>query len=72
MFNGKRLTEFKHLCVLCCRTKSVFDAKMLRVSVSVDFRLPPSLCTMFNVLVGARKRCPKLCMLACTQEVNCL
>ncbi|XP_030586800.1 calcium-dependent secretion activator 2 isoform X3 [Archocentrus centrarchus] len=50
------------------RTKSAFDAKMQKVSKSTDFRLPLSVCTMFNVLIGAKKQCPKLCVLNCSQE----
>uniref|UniRef100_A0A4W6DRX0 Calcium dependent secretion activator 2 n=1 Tax=Lates calcarifer TaxID=8187 RepID=A0A4W6DRX0_LATCA len=43
------------------RTKSAFDAKMQKASKSTDFRVPLSVCTMFNVLMDAKKQCSKLC-----------
>ncbi|XP_061578202.1 calcium-dependent secretion activator 2 isoform X2 [Cololabis saira] len=50
------------------RTKSAFDAKMQKVSKSTDLRVPLSVCTMFNVLMDAKKQCSKLCALDCDQE----
>ncbi|KAM6937605.1 calcium-dependent secretion activator 2 isoform 1-T1 [Xenentodon cancila] len=50
------------------RTKSAFDGRMQKVSKSTDFRVPLSVCTMFNVLMDARKQCSKLCALDCSQE----
>ncbi|XP_029953104.1 calcium-dependent secretion activator 2 isoform X1 [Salarias fasciatus] len=50
------------------RTKSAFDAKMQKASKSTDFRVPPSVCTMFNVLVDAKKQSSKLCVLDSSQE----
>ncbi|MED6275174.1 Calcium-dependent secretion activator 2, partial [Characodon lateralis] len=52
------------------RTKSAFDAKMQKVSKSTEFRVPRSVCTMFNMLLDAKKQCSKLCVLDCNQEVN--
>ncbi|XP_035013443.1 calcium-dependent secretion activator 2 isoform X1 [Hippoglossus stenolepis] len=50
------------------RTKSAFDAKMQKASKSTDFRVPLSVCTMFNVLMDAKKQCSKLCVLDTGQE----
>ncbi|KAM4733969.1 calcium-dependent secretion activator 2 isoform 1-T1 [Anableps anableps] len=50
------------------RTKSAFDAKMAKTSRSTEFRVPLSVCTMFNVLLDAKKQCSKLCVLDCNQE----
>ncbi|XP_041852714.1 calcium-dependent secretion activator 2 isoform X2 [Melanotaenia boesemani] len=50
------------------RTKSAFDAKIQKASKSTDFRVPLSVCTMFNVLMDARKQCSKLCVLDGGQE----
>uniref|UniRef100_A0A8C6MCW0 Calcium dependent secretion activator 2 n=1 Tax=Nothobranchius furzeri TaxID=105023 RepID=A0A8C6MCW0_NOTFU len=47
-----------------------FDAKMQKASESTDFRVPLSVCTMFNILMDAKKQCSKLCVLDCSQEVN--
>ncbi|KAI2648298.1 Calcium-dependent secretion activator 2 [Labeo rohita] len=45
------------------RTKAAFDAKMQKSCKSTDFRVPLSVCTMFNVLMDAKKQCSKLCVL---------
>uniref|UniRef100_A0A8C6WII8 Calcium dependent secretion activator 2 n=1 Tax=Neogobius melanostomus TaxID=47308 RepID=A0A8C6WII8_9GOBI len=50
------------------RTKSAFDSKMQKSSKSTDFRVPLSVCTMFNVLMDAKKQCSKLCVLDTGQE----
>ncbi|XP_054602490.1 calcium-dependent secretion activator 2 isoform X2 [Nothobranchius furzeri] len=50
------------------RTKVSFDAKMQKASESTDFRVPLSVCTMFNILMDAKKQCSKLCVLDCSQE----
>ncbi|XP_013881314.1 calcium-dependent secretion activator 2 isoform X4 [Austrofundulus limnaeus] len=50
------------------RTKSAFDAKMQKASKSTEFRVPLSVCTMFNILMDAKKQCSKLCVLDCSQE----
>ncbi|XP_051807505.1 calcium-dependent secretion activator 2 isoform X2 [Acanthochromis polyacanthus] len=52
------------------RTKSAFDAKMQKASKSTDFRVPLSVCTMFNVLMDAKKQCSKLCVLDSGQEID--
>uniref|UniRef100_A0A4W4GNC3 Calcium dependent secretion activator 2 n=1 Tax=Electrophorus electricus TaxID=8005 RepID=A0A4W4GNC3_ELEEL len=52
------------------RTKAAFDSKMQK-SKSTDFRVPLSICTMFNVLMDAKKQCSKLCLLDQDQEVSC-
>uniref|UniRef100_A0A096LZV4 Calcium dependent secretion activator 2 n=1 Tax=Poecilia formosa TaxID=48698 RepID=A0A096LZV4_POEFO len=50
------------------RTKSAFEAKMAKTSRSTEFRVPLSVCTMFNVLLDAKKQSSKLCVLDCNQE----
>lgn len=52
-----------------CRTKAAFDAKMQKSSKSTDFRVPLSICTMFNILMDAKKQYSKLCILDQGQEV---
>ncbi|XP_073687744.1 calcium-dependent secretion activator 2 [Garra rufa] len=52
------------------RTKTAFDAKMQKSCRSTDFRVPLSVCTMFNVLMDAKKQCSKLCVLDQGQEVE--
>uniref|UniRef100_A0AAR2J0B8 MHD1 domain-containing protein n=1 Tax=Pygocentrus nattereri TaxID=42514 RepID=A0AAR2J0B8_PYGNA len=50
------------------RTKAAFDSKMQKSSKSTDFRVPLSVCTMFNVLMDAKKQCSKLCVIDQGQE----
>ncbi|KAM9854204.1 calcium-dependent secretion activator 2 [Aulostomus maculatus] len=50
------------------RTKSAFEAKMQKASKSTEFRVPLSVCTMFNLLMDAKKQCTKLCVLDTGQE----
>uniref|UniRef100_A0A3Q3ECZ7 Ca++-dependent secretion activator 2 n=1 Tax=Labrus bergylta TaxID=56723 RepID=A0A3Q3ECZ7_9LABR len=50
------------------RTKTSFDSKMQKANKSTDFRVPLSVCTMFNVLMDAKKQCSKLCVLDTGQE----
>ncbi|XP_056596322.1 calcium-dependent secretion activator 2 isoform X10 [Triplophysa dalaica] len=50
------------------RTKAAFDCKIQKSSRSTDFRVPLSVCTMFNVLMDAKKQCSKLCVLDQGQE----
>uniref|UniRef100_A0A8C7UP76 Calcium dependent secretion activator 2 n=1 Tax=Oncorhynchus mykiss TaxID=8022 RepID=A0A8C7UP76_ONCMY len=52
------------------RTKAAFDSKMQKASKSTDFRVPLSVCTMFNVLIEAKKQCSKLCVLDSGLEVR--
>ncbi|XP_056596321.1 calcium-dependent secretion activator 2 isoform X9 [Triplophysa dalaica] len=52
------------------RTKAAFDCKIQKSSRSTDFRVPLSVCTMFNVLMDAKKQCSKLCVLDQGQEVD--
>ncbi|XP_076027017.1 calcium-dependent secretion activator 2 isoform X2 [Genypterus blacodes] len=52
------------------RTKSTFDGKMAKSSKSTDFRVPLSVCTMFNVLMDAKRQCSKLCVLDTGQETD--
>ncbi|XP_073799322.1 calcium-dependent secretion activator 2 isoform X1 [Danio rerio] len=52
------------------RTKAAFDSKMQKSCKSTDFRVALSVCTMFNVLMDAKKQCSKLCVLDQGQEVD--
>uniref|UniRef100_A0A8B9J896 Calcium dependent secretion activator 2 n=1 Tax=Astyanax mexicanus TaxID=7994 RepID=A0A8B9J896_ASTMX len=49
-------------------TRKAFDSKMQKANKSTDFRVPLSVCTMFNVLMDAKKQCSKLCILDQGQE----
>lgn len=71
--NGPRTapgSTVTRLCASSPRTKSAFDAKMQKASRSTDLRVPPSLCTMFNLLADAQKHCAKLCALDTGHEVT--
>ncbi|XP_075713276.1 calcium-dependent secretion activator 2 isoform X6 [Rhinoderma darwinii] len=52
------------------RTRTAFEVKLQRTSKSTDLRIPASVCTMFNVLVDAKKQCSKLCVLDGGQEFS--
>lgn len=50
------------------RTRAAFEAKLQKSSRTTDFRIPQSICTMFNVLVDARVQSAKLCAMDLGQE----
>ncbi|XP_077194499.1 calcium-dependent secretion activator 2 isoform X14 [Paroedura picta] len=50
------------------RTRIAFELKLQKTSKSTDLRIPSSVCTMFNVLVDAKKQIAKLCILDGGQE----
>ncbi|XP_052414684.1 calcium-dependent secretion activator 1 isoform X6 [Carassius gibelio] len=50
------------------RTKAAFESKLTKSSRSTDFRIPLSLCTMFNVMVDAKDQSAKLCAMELGQE----
>ncbi|KAH0616567.1 hypothetical protein JD844_027770 [Phrynosoma platyrhinos] len=50
------------------RTRIAFEIKLQKMSKSTDLRIPSSICTMFNVLVDAKKQTAKLCILDGGQE----
>ncbi|XP_060100805.1 calcium-dependent secretion activator 2 isoform X2 [Heteronotia binoei] len=50
------------------RTRTAFELKLQKASKSTDLRIPSSVCTMFNVLVDAKKQTAKLCILDGGQE----
>ncbi|XP_020658774.3 calcium-dependent secretion activator 2 isoform X7 [Pogona vitticeps] len=50
------------------RTRIAFELKLQKASKSTDLRIPSSMCTMFNVLVDAKKQTAKLCVLDGGQE----
>ncbi|XP_054844100.1 calcium-dependent secretion activator 2 [Eublepharis macularius] len=52
------------------RTRIAFELKLQKTSKSTDLRIPPSVCTMFNVLVDAKKQTAKLCILDGGQEIG--
>uniref|UniRef100_A0AAR2LH15 Calcium-dependent secretion activator 1-like n=1 Tax=Pygocentrus nattereri TaxID=42514 RepID=A0AAR2LH15_PYGNA len=51
------------------RTRAAFESKLAKSSRSTDFRIPLSLCTMFNVMVDAKDQSAKLCAMEMGQEV---
>ncbi|XP_058634854.1 calcium-dependent secretion activator 1 isoform X2 [Onychostoma macrolepis] len=50
------------------RTRAAFESKLTKSSRSTDFRIPLSLCTMFNVMVDAKDQSAKLCAMELGQE----
>ncbi|XP_039971478.1 calcium-dependent secretion activator 1 isoform X3 [Xiphias gladius] len=50
------------------RTRAAFEAKLQRSSRAIDFRVPQSICTMFNVMVDAKAQSAKLCAMDLGQE----
>lgn len=56
--------------VLMNRTRTAFELKLQKANKTTDLRIPASVCTMFNVLVDAKKQSTKLCALDGGQEVS--
>ncbi|CAB1438024.1 unnamed protein product [Pleuronectes platessa] len=50
------------------RTRMAFESKLTKSSRSTDFRISPTLCTMFNVMVDAKDQSAKLCAMEMGQE----
>ncbi|XP_060135555.1 calcium-dependent secretion activator 2 isoform X8 [Zootoca vivipara] len=50
------------------RTRIAFELKLQKTNKSTDLRIPSPVCTMFNVLVDAKKQTAKLCVLDGGQE----
>ncbi|KAI4827139.1 hypothetical protein KUCAC02_030559 [Chaenocephalus aceratus] len=50
------------------RTRAAFEAKLQRSSRATEFRVPQSICTMFNVMVDAKAQSAKLCAMDLGQE----
>ncbi|XP_044023724.1 calcium-dependent secretion activator 1 isoform X5 [Siniperca chuatsi] len=50
------------------RTRMAFESKLTKSSKSTDFRISPTLCTMFNVMVDAKDQSAKLCAMEMGQE----
>ncbi|XP_054866558.1 calcium-dependent secretion activator 1 isoform X9 [Amphiprion ocellaris] len=50
------------------RTRAAFEAKLQKSSRATDFRVPQSICTMFNVMVDAKVQSAKLCAVDLGQE----
>ncbi|TSV54880.1 Calcium-dependent secretion activator 1 [Bagarius yarrelli] len=50
------------------RTRVAFEVKLQKSSRTTDFRVPQSICTMFNVMVDARAQSAKLCAMELGQE----
>uniref|UniRef100_A0A672U672 Calcium dependent secretion activator 2 n=1 Tax=Strigops habroptila TaxID=2489341 RepID=A0A672U672_STRHB len=61
-------TDMIEACVK--RTRIAFELKLQKMNKTTDLRIPSSLCTMFNVLVDAKKQTAKLCILDGGQEVS--
>lgn len=58
------------LNLLVSRTRVAFEAKLQKSSRTTDFRVPQSICTMFNVMVDAKAQSAKLCAMELGQEVQ--
>ncbi|KAM4612523.1 calcium-dependent secretion activator 1 isoform 1-T1 [Polymixia lowei] len=54
------------------RTRMAFESKLTKSSRSTDFRISPTICTMFNVMVDAKDQSAKLCAMEMGQEVDSL
>lgn len=52
------------------RTRAAFEAKLQKSSRATDFRVPQSICTMFNVMVDAKAQSAKLCAMELEPEVG--
>uniref|UniRef100_A0A3P8UA86 Ca2+-dependent activator protein for secretion a n=1 Tax=Amphiprion percula TaxID=161767 RepID=A0A3P8UA86_AMPPE len=52
------------------RTRAAFEVKLQKSSRATDFRVPQSICTMFNVMVDAKVQSAKLCAVDLGQEVG--
>ncbi|XP_066526454.1 calcium-dependent secretion activator 1 [Hoplias malabaricus] len=50
------------------RTRAAFEVKLQKSSRTTDFRVPQSICTMFNVMVDAKAQSAKLCAMELGQE----
>ncbi|CAL8340735.1 unnamed protein product [Lota lota] len=50
------------------RTRIAFEARLQKSSRATDFRVPQSVCTMFNVMVDAKAQSAKLCAMELGQE----
>ncbi|XP_072522583.1 calcium-dependent secretion activator 1 isoform X2 [Salminus brasiliensis] len=50
------------------RTRIAFEVKLQKSSRTTDFRVPQSICTMFNVMVDAKVQSAKLCTMELGQE----
>ncbi|XP_036415267.1 calcium-dependent secretion activator 1 isoform X3 [Colossoma macropomum] len=50
------------------RTRVAFEVKLQKSSRTTDFRVPQSICTMFNVMVDAKAQSAKLCTMELGQE----
>ncbi|KAM8930179.1 calcium-dependent secretion activator 1 isoform 2-T2 [Pelodytes ibericus] len=50
------------------RTRIAFEVKLQKTSRSTDFRVPQTICTMFNVMVDAKAQSTKLCTMEMGQE----
>nr|XP_021335490.1 calcium-dependent secretion activator 1 isoform X13 [Danio rerio] len=50
------------------RTRAAFELKLQKSPRTTDFRVPQSICTMFNVMVDAKVQSAKLCAMELSQE----
>ncbi|XP_041944326.1 calcium-dependent secretion activator 1 isoform X8 [Alosa sapidissima] len=50
------------------RTRMALESKLTKSSRSTDFRIPLSICTMFNVMVDAKDQSAKLCAMEMGSE----
>ncbi|XP_058647905.1 calcium-dependent secretion activator 1 isoform X16 [Onychostoma macrolepis] len=50
------------------RTRAAFEVKLQKSPRTTDFRVPQSICTMFNVMVDGKAQSAKLCAMELSQE----
>ncbi|XP_077059346.1 calcium-dependent secretion activator 1 isoform X3 [Siphateles boraxobius] len=50
------------------RTRAAFEVKLQKSPRTTDYRVPQSICTMFNVMVDAKAQSAKLCAMELSQE----
>ena len=59
-------------CAICLSdfsTRGAFEKKLAQSSRGTDFRISPTMCTMYNVMVDAKDQSAKLCAMEMGQEV---
>lgn len=56
--------------VFMARTRTALELTLQKASKTTDLRIPASVCTMFNVLVDAKKQSTKLCALDGGEQVS--
>lgn len=66
----QREIHYRVISFLFFRTRIAFEFKLQKSPRTTDFRVPQSICTMFNVMVDAKAQSAKLCAMELSQEVK--